>query len=169
MAFDQELAQRVRAVLAAAGQQPAEKKMFGGLSFLVSGNMCCGVLGEDLLIRVGAEAAGERSHLAATGESNAGLLRVAEIVQRKVGIGHAAYHQATVIPPREGDPLGGPVLVPEDTGGLKCLVMIDAKYAVDQGRSLGHQTADLRREVPGAISVPGSPSGNPETSRRHLP
>jgi len=42
MAFDQELAQRVRAVLAAAGQQPTEKKMFGGLSFLVSGNMCCG-------------------------------------------------------------------------------------------------------------------------------
>jgi hypothetical protein len=37
MAFDQELAKRVRAVLAAAGQQPAEKKMFGGLSFLVSG------------------------------------------------------------------------------------------------------------------------------------
>jgi hypothetical protein len=58
MAFDQELAQRVRAVLAAAGQQPAEKTMFGGLSFLVSGNMCCGVLGEDLLKRVGAEAAG---------------------------------------------------------------------------------------------------------------
>ena len=58
MAFDQELAQRVRAVLAAAGQQPAEKKMFGGLSFLVSGNMCCGVLGDDLLIRVGTEAAG---------------------------------------------------------------------------------------------------------------
>lgn len=51
MAFDQELAQRVRSVLAAAGQQPAEKKMFGGLSFLVGGNMCCGVLGAALLIR----------------------------------------------------------------------------------------------------------------------
>ena len=42
MAFDQELAQRVRAVLAAAGQQPAEKKMFGGLSFLVSGTCAAG-------------------------------------------------------------------------------------------------------------------------------
>jgi TfoX/Sxy family transcriptional regulator of competence genes len=58
MAFDQEMAQRVRAALAAAGQQPVEKKMFGGLSFLVRGNMCCGVLGDDLLIRVGAEASG---------------------------------------------------------------------------------------------------------------
>jgi len=57
MTFDQELARRVRAVLAATGQQPAEKKMFGGLSFLVGGNMCCGVLKQDLLIRVGAEAA----------------------------------------------------------------------------------------------------------------
>jgi len=58
MSFDQELAERVRAVLAAAGQAPAEKKMFGGLSFLVSGNMCCGVMGTDLLARVGPEQAG---------------------------------------------------------------------------------------------------------------
>ena len=58
MAFDQELAGRVRAVLAAAGQAPAEKKMFGGLSFLVGGNMCCGVMGQDLLIRLGAETGG---------------------------------------------------------------------------------------------------------------
>jgi len=58
MAYDQHLAERARAVLAAAGQTPAEKKMFGGMSFLISGNMCCGVLGEDLLIRVGAEASG---------------------------------------------------------------------------------------------------------------
>lgn len=57
MAYDQGLAERVRAVLTAAGQTPAEKKMFGGLSFLVSGNMCVGVMGSDLLVRVGAEAA----------------------------------------------------------------------------------------------------------------
>jgi TfoX/Sxy family transcriptional regulator of competence genes len=57
MAFDQELAHRVRAVLAATGRETTEKKMFGGLSFLVGRNMCCGVLNEDLLIRVGAEAA----------------------------------------------------------------------------------------------------------------
>ena len=39
MAFDEELAERVRAVLAEAGVRPTEKKMFGGLSFLIGGNM----------------------------------------------------------------------------------------------------------------------------------
>lgn len=57
MAFDEELAGRVRGALALAGVAPAEKKMFGGLSFLVGGNMCCGVMGGDLLARVGPEAA----------------------------------------------------------------------------------------------------------------
>ena len=32
-----------------------EKKMFGGLSFLVNGNMCCGVIRENLVVRVGPE------------------------------------------------------------------------------------------------------------------
>jgi hypothetical protein len=52
MAYDEKLAQRVRQVLA---DQPtlAEKKMFGGLSFMISGNMCCGVLNDDLVVRVG--------------------------------------------------------------------------------------------------------------------
>jgi TfoX/Sxy family transcriptional regulator of competence genes len=57
MAFDTELAERVRHVLAAAGVTPTEKKMFGGISFLVGGNMCCGVMGQDLLARVGPDAA----------------------------------------------------------------------------------------------------------------
>jgi TfoX/Sxy family transcriptional regulator of competence genes len=59
MAFDTGLADRIRGVLAAAGVTPAEKKMFGGLSFLVNGNMCCGVMGTDLLARVGPQAAPE--------------------------------------------------------------------------------------------------------------
>ena len=29
-----------------------EKKMLGGLSFMLNGNMCCGVLGDDLMVRV---------------------------------------------------------------------------------------------------------------------
>jgi hypothetical protein len=57
MAFDEDLADRVRGVLALAGMTPTEKKMFGGLSFLIGGNMCCGVLGADLLARVGPDAA----------------------------------------------------------------------------------------------------------------
>ncbi len=58
MAFDPDLAQRLRAVLAAAGQAPAEKKMFGGLSFLVRGNMCCGVRGDELLVHLGPASTG---------------------------------------------------------------------------------------------------------------
>lgn len=54
MAFDPELAERLRAVLAAAAPvPPAERKMFGGVTFMVGGNMCCGVMGEDLVVRVG--------------------------------------------------------------------------------------------------------------------
>jgi TfoX/Sxy family transcriptional regulator of competence genes len=53
MAFDTGLAERLRDALAATGAAPTEKKMFGGLSFLIQGNMCCGVMGDDLLVRVG--------------------------------------------------------------------------------------------------------------------
>lgn len=51
MAFDEELAQRLRSLIFA---QPglSEKKMFGGLAFMIYGNMCCGVIGDDLIIRV---------------------------------------------------------------------------------------------------------------------
>ena len=52
MAFDEGLAQRLREILAAR-EDVVEKKMFGGLAFMVSGNMCCGVLGGDLMARVG--------------------------------------------------------------------------------------------------------------------
>jgi hypothetical protein len=38
--FDQELAERVRAALAAAGQEPTEKMMLGGLSFPAGENVC---------------------------------------------------------------------------------------------------------------------------------
>jgi hypothetical protein len=55
MAFDDGLAERIRAHL---GDDPgvAERKMFGGLCFLVDGNMCCGIIGSDLMVRVGADA-----------------------------------------------------------------------------------------------------------------
>ena len=55
MAFDQGLAQRIREHLAPTGRV-AEKQMFGGLAFLVDGNMCVGVIGEELIARVGLDA-----------------------------------------------------------------------------------------------------------------
>jgi TfoX/Sxy family transcriptional regulator of competence genes len=56
MAYDEGLATRVRDVL---GDRPGlvEKTMFGGLAFLVHGNMACGVRGDDLMVRVSPEVA----------------------------------------------------------------------------------------------------------------
>ena len=52
MAFDEKLAARIRAVL--SGQPHlAERKMMGGLCFMIDGNMCCGVTGDALMVRVG--------------------------------------------------------------------------------------------------------------------
>jgi TfoX/Sxy family transcriptional regulator of competence genes len=51
VAFDDDLAQRVRALLDARGGVE-ERRMFGGIGFLVAGNMCCGVHGEDLIVRL---------------------------------------------------------------------------------------------------------------------
>jgi TfoX/Sxy family transcriptional regulator of competence genes len=55
MGFDDGLAQRLREQLAGTSGL-AEKKMFGGLSFLVDGNLCVGVMGEELIARVGPDA-----------------------------------------------------------------------------------------------------------------
>ena len=55
MSYAENLAVRVRLVLKRR-HGISEKQMFGGLSFLVRGNMCCGVVGNDLMVRVGADA-----------------------------------------------------------------------------------------------------------------
>jgi hypothetical protein len=54
MAYDEGLAQRIRETL---GDRPGleEKKMFGGVGFMLHGNMACGVNKEDLIVRVGPE------------------------------------------------------------------------------------------------------------------
>jgi TfoX/Sxy family transcriptional regulator of competence genes len=52
MAYDEDLAQRVREVMAER-TGVVEKKMFGGVSFMLDGNMACGVIGDDLIVRVG--------------------------------------------------------------------------------------------------------------------
>ena len=63
MAYDEGLAERIRDVIGTRGV--VEKKMFGGLCFMVRGHMCCGVTGEELMLRVGPEqfdAALKRKH-----------------------------------------------------------------------------------------------------------
>lgn len=54
MAFDEGLAERVRLVLADAPDL-YERLMFGGIAFMVGGHMACGVLGDELIARLGPE------------------------------------------------------------------------------------------------------------------
>jgi len=54
MAYDEALAQRVRAALNDAPGL-SEKKMFGGIGFLLHGNMACGVNGTNLIVRINPE------------------------------------------------------------------------------------------------------------------
>lgn len=54
MAFDERLAERIRGSL---GRRKGlvEKKMFGGIAFLLNGNMCVGVHTTDLIVRLAPE------------------------------------------------------------------------------------------------------------------
>lgn len=51
MAFDEALADRIRDALAARAEV-SERKMFGGIAFMLAGNMAVGVIGEDLMVRL---------------------------------------------------------------------------------------------------------------------
>lgn len=58
MAYDEGLAERLREVFVSRSDAQ-EKKMFGGLAFMVRGHMCCGVVRNELMVRVGKEAYSE--------------------------------------------------------------------------------------------------------------
>ena len=51
MPYDEKLAERVRGALKAA-RGVEEKKMIGGLTFMVDGKMCVGVIKDDLMVRL---------------------------------------------------------------------------------------------------------------------
>lgn len=87
MAYDEELAERVRDLLVdepvAAGREVTERRMFGGLAFLVDGNMAVAVSGQGgLMVRV--DPAGSEELVATTpaypmvmrGRAMGGWLRV---------------------------------------------------------------------------------------------
>lgn len=52
MAYDEVLAERVQELLE-EGDEVVAKKMFGGLVFMVRGNAAVGVVGDELLVRIG--------------------------------------------------------------------------------------------------------------------
>ncbi len=55
MAYDEGAAERLREIF---DDQPdvIEKKMFGGIAFMHAGNMCCGIVNNVLMARVGPDA-----------------------------------------------------------------------------------------------------------------
>ena len=54
MAYDEDMAYRIRVALADQ-TGVTEKKMFGGLAYMVNGHMCCGIAKGSLMVRVGPE------------------------------------------------------------------------------------------------------------------
>jgi TfoX/Sxy family transcriptional regulator of competence genes len=82
MAYDEKLAERVRVVVGAE-QGLSERKMFGGLAFMLEGHMFCGIVGSDLMLRLGPEGADtalDRPHVRPmdfTGRPLAGMVYVA--------------------------------------------------------------------------------------------
>jgi TfoX/Sxy family transcriptional regulator of competence genes len=82
MAFDEALADRVRDLLAV---RPGltERRMFGGIAFMLSGNMAVGVTGEELMVRMEPDAveravtAPEVRHFEMSGRATRGFVLVA--------------------------------------------------------------------------------------------
>src|SRR5258708_13236620 len=52
MAYDEGLAERIRGILRDR-RDVSEKKMFGGIAFIVRGHMSVGIVKDDLMVRVG--------------------------------------------------------------------------------------------------------------------
>jgi TfoX N-terminal domain len=66
VAYNETLAERVREIAAGLDGEITERKMFGGLAFMLNGHMFTGVVGEELMLRLGepgAEAALRREHV----------------------------------------------------------------------------------------------------------
>ena len=55
MAYDEGLAERIRGIVADR-HDVSEKRMFGGIAFMIRGHMSIGIVKDDLMVRVGPEA-----------------------------------------------------------------------------------------------------------------
>lgn len=81
MAYDEELADRIRQVTSGV-PGISERKMFGGIAFMVSGNMACGPVKDALMVRVGPDAyeealtEPEASELSFTGRPMRGMVEI---------------------------------------------------------------------------------------------
>lgn len=82
MSYDEGLAERIREQFQYRSDVE-EKKMFGGLCFMVSNHMCCGIVKESLMLRVGPDnyeeclAKNHASEMDFTGKAMKGMVYVA--------------------------------------------------------------------------------------------
>jgi TfoX/Sxy family transcriptional regulator of competence genes len=112
MAYDEELAGRVRAVLPAA-EAVTERQMFGGLAFMLGGHMSCGVVKDTLMVRLGpdgADRALDRPHVRPmdfTGRPMKGMVFVGPAGLHGPALRHwvnAAAEHARSLPPKPARP-----------------------------------------------------------------
>ena len=108
MAYDETLADRVRDILE-CDQGVSERKMFGGLAFMIDGHMACGIAGDDLMLRLGAEGAASalrEPHVRPmdfTGRPMTGMVFVEKAGLRGASLGRwvkAASTFARTLPPK---------------------------------------------------------------------
>jgi TfoX N-terminal domain len=109
MAYDEKLAARVRALLSDRGDV-AERPMFGGLTFMLGGHMCCGVNRDELIVRLhpaDEDAAVRRPYarpMDLTGRPMRGFVAVRPEGLKgpalKRWVGHAVAH-AEALPPKQ--------------------------------------------------------------------
>jgi TfoX/Sxy family transcriptional regulator of competence genes len=52
MPYNEKLADKVREIITLTHQDVEEKKMFGGLCFMVNGKMCVGIMKDQLMVRL---------------------------------------------------------------------------------------------------------------------
>jgi hypothetical protein len=112
VAYDEDLAERVRAVLPADGGV-AERQMFGGLAFVLGGHMFCGVVKDTLMVRLGpggASCALDRPHVRPmdfTGRPMKGMVFVEAPALRGPALRQwvdAAAGYARGLPPKQATP-----------------------------------------------------------------
>jgi TfoX/Sxy family transcriptional regulator of competence genes len=108
VAYDEELAGRVRAVLP-GGEAVTERQMFGGLAFMLGSHMFCGVVKDALMVRLGpdgAERALDEPHVRAmdfTGRPMKGMVFVEPAGLHGDALRHwvdAAERYARSLPPK---------------------------------------------------------------------
>jgi TfoX/Sxy family transcriptional regulator of competence genes len=113
MAYDEDLAGRVRALLPAT-EPVTERQMFGGLAFMLGGHMFCGVVKDALMVRLGSEAAGralDQPHVRPmdfTGRPMTGMVFVDPAGLRGPALRRwidAAAEHARRLPPKPATPL----------------------------------------------------------------